>query len=155
MTLQRILFFVVLRFSIHPLHPIKPLWVNKNFYQGWGCWAYKTHTAITNWSGSLIITAWCPQVVDGGSSIQIWRVVATISYNHVWRAYGVILRLTGTGQRVNNSAQRTSVFQNVIQGLGLGWIPWNLRNGKQTQDLEIEISGVSAGQAYWNEYSEN
>jgi hypothetical protein len=86
--------------------------------------------------------------VDGGSSIQIWRVVATISYNHVWRAYGVILRLTGTGQRVNNSAQRTSVFQNVIQGLGLGWIPWNLRNGKQTQDLEIEISGVSAGQAY-------
>jgi hypothetical protein len=45
----------------------------------------------------------------------------------------------GIGHRGNNSAQRTSMFQNVIQGLGLEWILWNiLHNGKWTCILKIK-----------------
>jgi hypothetical protein len=53
--------------------------------------------------GSLVTTAWRPQVADGGDSTKFWRVAANILNKQSWTSDKGWSYNLGVGRGANNS----------------------------------------------------
>jgi len=63
----------------------------------------------------------CPQVVDGGEGLQIWRVARKILNRESWRANKRKSSSFAVGQDANSSSsQNFNMLQNILKSSTLG-----------------------------------
>jgi hypothetical protein len=82
---------------------------------------------------TIIVARWvdchhgmaCPQVVDRGDSLQIWRVAANILNKQPQTADSGWSSSFGVGQVANPPHKTQCLLQNTAHSLGLGQIIWH------------------------------
>jgi hypothetical protein len=78
----------------------------------------KGENALPMLGGSLVTTALCPQIADGGEGLQIWRVAADILNKELQTANKGWSSALGVGHAANNSSpQEISLFQKITRSL--------------------------------------
>jgi hypothetical protein len=61
-----------------------------------------------------------PQVVNGGVSLQIWRVAVNVLHKQLWAPIRVVSPALRLGRGLKNPHCKKPTSQSVIQGLRLG-----------------------------------
>ena len=89
-----------------------------------------------------------PQFVDGGVSLQIWRLAANLLNKLLWTADQEWSSALGVWREANNlTLYKPSFFRNITQGLETCLIKWSGRSG--FIQLRIGIIGQPLWMWHW------